>query len=43
MIQSNDLCQECKHFNKFDHECNEKHYLDPYKFTIECEDYEKED
>lgn len=42
MIQAEDLCQKCKHLNRGDYECNQKHYLDSWKFTIECEDFEED-
>lgn len=39
MIQAEDLCQKCKYFDSSNHECEQKQYLDPWKFTIECEDF----
>ena len=45
MIRVEDLCKTCKHFDLYDYECKQGHYLEGESemFTVECEDYEDDE
>ena len=46
MQQVDNMCWFCDHFNRYDHECAQGHYLetscDGDKYVIECEDYKEQ-